>query len=407
MWRLISNELYKIIKKKKFWITFIVFVVILFLFGFQQYSSEKKYDSPEGQIEMTKTNIKTDKKSLQSGSLSAKERKNLKKTIASEQGKLKKLKKSEADKNLEWTRRVNKDLRTNKEDLIKANAKGKNEDIENATVAVSKDQYYLDNNINPYDQNYQSGDIVFSAFLDTKAFIEIIIVFMIIAVVTGDIVSSEYSPATIKMLLAKPVSRFKILLSKFIAIFAANAFLIIIPQILLFIVLGIRGGFPNMSSPIGVGKIYQYDKAVIAQNSQMGLSPVVGSTQIVSYAKFLIYVTGVDLLFIATCVSICFLISVLIKNSGIAIGSSVGIGLVMSIVGIMTLQGALPEALQKVSPYFPMTYASSDTLLYGFLAKRMNNPSITIGMAVGVFITYTLICFGISSLVFTKRDMLA
>lgn len=404
MWRLISNELYKIIKKKKFWITLVVFAVILFLFGFMQYSNEKKYDSPEGQIEMVKANIKTDKKSLQSGSLSANERKNLKKTISNEQGKLKRLKKDEADKNLEWTRRVNKDLRKNKEVLIQANAKGKNQDIENATVDISKDQYYLDNNINPYDT---TGDTVFSAFLDAKAFIEMIIVFMIIAVVTGDIVSSEYSPATIKMLLAKPVSRFKILLSKFIAIFAANVFLIIIPQILLFIVLGIKGGFPSMSSPVGIGTIYQYDKTVIVQNNQMGLSPVVGSTQIVPYSKYFMYVTGMDLLFIATCVSMCFLISVLIKNSGIAIGSSVGIGLVMSIIGIMALQGALPEALQKVSPYFPMTYASSDMVVYGLLAKRINNPSITIGMGIGVFIIYTLICFGISSLVFTKRDMLA
>lgn len=404
MWRLISNELYKIIKKKKFWITLVVFTVILFLFGFTQYSNEKKYSNPEQEIEMTKTNIKTDKKSLQSGSMNGNERKNLKKTIASEQDRLKKLKKSEADKNLEWTRRVTKDLRTNKEELIKANAKGKNEDIESATIAVSKDQYYLDNNINPYDDN---GHTVFDAFLDTKAFIEMLIVFMIIAVVTGDIVSSEYSPATIKMLLAKPVSRFKILVSKFIAIFAANVFLIIIPQILLFIVLGIKDGFPNMSSPIGVGTIYQYDKTVIVQNNQMGLSPVVGSTQIVPYAKYFMYVAGMDLLFIVTCVSICLLISVLIKNSGIAIGSSVGIGLVMSIVGIMALQGALPEALQKISPYFPMTYASSDMLVYGLLAKRINNPSITIGMGVGVFIIYTLICFGISSLVFTKRDMLA
>lgn len=404
MWRLISNELYKIIKKKKFWITFIVFTVILFLIGFMQYSNEKKYSNPEKQIEMTKTDIKTDKKSLQSGSMGAKERKNLKKTIVSEQARLKKLKKSEADKNLEWTRRVTKDLRTNKEALIKANAKGKNEDIENATVAVSKDQYYLDNNVNPYDE---TGDTVFYAFLDTKAFIEMIIVFMIIAVVTGDIVSSEYSPATIKMLLAKPVSRFKILLSKFIAIFASNVFLIIIPQIVLFIVFGIKDGFPNMSSPVGVGTIYQYDKAVMTQNNQMGLSPVVGSTQIVPYAKYFMYVTGMDLLFIVTCVSICFLISVLIKNSGIAIGSSVGIGLVMSIVGIMSLQGALPDALQKVSPYFPMTYSSSDMLVYGNLAKRINNPSVTIGMGVGVLIMYTLICFAISSLVFTKRDMLA
>lgn len=404
MWRLISNELYKIIKKKKFWITLIVFTAILFLFGFTQYSNEKKYSSPEKQIEMTKTDIKTDKKSLQSGNMSGNERKSLKKTIANEQARLKKLKKDEADKNLEWTRRANKDLRANKEALIKANAKGKNEDIENATTAVSKDQYYLDNNINPYDE---TGETVFSTMLGTKSFIEIIIVFMIIAVVTGDIVSSEYSPATIKMLLAKPVSRFKILLSKFIAIFAANVFLIIIPQVLLFIVLGITDGFPNMSLPIGVGTRYQYDKTVIIGKNQIGVSPVVGSTQIVPYAKYFMYVAGMDLLFIVTCVSICFLISVLIKNSGIAIGSSVGIGLVMSIFGIMAIQGALPDALQKISPYFPMTYASSDMLVYGLLAKRINNPSITIGMGIGMFIIYTVICFAISSLVFTKRDMLA
>ncbi|MCD2346792.1 ABC transporter permease subunit [Clostridium guangxiense] len=404
MWGLISNELYKIIKKKKFWVTLIVFAAILFLFGFFQYSNQKKYRSPEKRIEMTKTQIETNKKSLQSGGISANERKKVKQTIVQEEQSLKKLKKDEEDKNVEWTRRVEKDLRANKEELIKAKTKGKNEDIDNATTAVSKDQYYLDNNVDPYSE---TGKDVFSAFLNTKAFIEIIIVFMIIAVATSDIVSSEYSPATIKMLLAKPVSRFKILLSKFIAIFIANSFLIIIPQLLLFIALGTMDGFPNMLSPVTAGTKYQYDKAVIATNNQIGVSPIVGSTQIVSYAKYLLYVTGIDLLFIATCVSICFLISVLIKNSGIAIGSSVGIGLAMSILGIMMLQGSLPAVLEKVSPYLPMTYASSDMLVYGYLAKTIDNPSITMDMGVGVLVFYTIVCFVISSIVFMKRDMLA
>lgn len=61
MWPLISNELYKIIKKKKFWITFIVFFALFLAYSIVQYSSEKKYYEPKQRIAMDKLEIKTEK----------------------------------------------------------------------------------------------------------------------------------------------------------------------------------------------------------------------------------------------------------------------------------------------------------------------------------------------------------
>lgn len=404
MWGLISNELYKIIKRKKFWITFIVFLAIFMAYSVLQYSNSKKYSEPKQRIEMYKAEIKSYKNELKSANVKGNQRKKMKQSIKESEKTIKDLQKQESEKDLNWQIRLNKDLRDKKHALIKAKGKGKNEDIENASIDVMTTQYYVDNNINIYDK---AGDNALEGFLDSKAFVQIIVLFIIIAVVTSDIVSFEYSNVTIKMLLAKPASRFKILLSKFIAILGANVFLVMVPQIITYFVLSFMDGFPNLSEVMTVGTVYQYDPSVVLSNSEVGVSPVLGSSYIISTGKYLIYMAGLDLLFILGCVSICFLISTLIKNSAVTIGVSVGIGLVMSIIGIMTLSGAIPKALSKITPYLIMTYSSTDMILSGLMAKRANNPMITVSMGIGVFIVYTVVCFGISAFVFCKRDVLA
>ncbi|PJI08247.1 MULTISPECIES: ABC transporter permease subunit [Clostridium] len=404
MWGLISNELYKIIKRKKFWITFIVFLAIFMAYSVLQYSNSKKYSEPKQRIAMYKAGIKSYKSELKSASVKADQRKKIKQSIKEDEKNIKDLQKQESEKDLNWQMRLNKDLRDKKHALMKAKGKGKNEDIEKANMDVMTAQYYVDNNINIYNK---AGDNALEGFLDSKAFVQIIVLFIIIAVVTSDIVSFEYSSVTIKMLLAKPASRFKILLSKFIAILGANVFLVMVPQIITYFVLSFMDGFPNLSEVMTVGTLYQYDPSVVLSNGETGISPVLGSSYIISTGKYLIYMAGLDLLFILGCVSICFLISTLIKNSAVTIGVSVGIGLVMSIIGIMTLSGAIPKALSKITPYLIMTYSSTDLILSGLMAKRANNPMITVSMGIGVFIVYTVVCFGISAFVFSKRDVLA
>ncbi|AAK78123.1 ABC-2 type transport system permease protein [Clostridium acetobutylicum] len=404
MWPLISNELYKIIKKKKFWITFIVFFALFLAYSIVQYSSEKKYYEPKQRIAMDKLEIKTEKKQLNSPGINAEQKKKIKQYIKQDEKDIKDKKKEDASKDLDWHLRLNKELIQKKYEYIKDKGKGKNEDTEDASISVMKDEYYRDNNLNPYDK---TGDLAMDSFLSSKAFMQILVVFIIIAVATSDIVSSEYSPATIKMLLAKPASRAKILFSKFIAILVGNIFIIGIPQVITYLILSFMNGFPNLSQPIAVGRMYQYDSSVILSNHNVGVSPILGSSYLITEGKYLLYLALLDLLFILGCVSICFLISVLIKNSAITIGINVGLGVVMSIIGLMTLEGAIPKALSAITPFLIMTYSSTDVLLMGDMAKRANNPGITVGMGIVVFIVYTVVCMGISTFVFSKKDMLA
>lgn len=111
-------------------------------------------------------------------------------------------------------------------------------------MAINK--YILENKININKQNnlnYQLRTIV----EDYEIFI-IIIIFM----VAGTIVSDEFHSGTIKLLLIKPYSRCKILLSKYIAccfmIIFSIAFLILI-QLL---VGGVLFGFDSLSIPVVV-----------------------------------------------------------------------------------------------------------------------------------------------------------
>ncbi|URZ09025.1 ABC transporter permease subunit [Clostridium felsineum] len=404
MWQLISNELYKIIKKKKFWITFLVFLIIFIGYSMIQYSSEKKYSNPKERIAMDKLQINMEKKDLNGKSTSASGKKSIRNNIATYEKDIKELKKEEESKNVDWQLRLRKELMEKKHEYIRDKGRGKNADAEKVNVKILEDEYDQNNNINPYDK---TGDSALSAFLNSKAFIQILVVFIIIAVLTSDIVSSEYSPATIKMLLSKPVSRVKILISKFVAILFANIFVIGLPQLITYFVLSFMDGFENLSQPISIGTIYQYDSSVILSNHEIGVSPILGSSYLITEGRYLLYLALLDVLFILASVAICFLISVLIKNSAVTIGTSVGVGLVMSIIGLMTLEGAVPKLLSAVTPFLIMTYSSTDLLLSGGMASRANNPSITVSTGILVFIIYTVVCFGISTFVFSRKDMLA
>ncbi|MCS4479356.1 ABC transporter permease [Clostridium botulinum] len=65
--------------------------------------------------------------------------------------------------------------------------------------------------------------------------------------------SGENNPPTIKFLLSKPISRGKILLSKFIASIISIVLSLFICEFLAFLIIGIAFKFGSLLSPIVVG----------------------------------------------------------------------------------------------------------------------------------------------------------
>ena len=76
-------------------------------------------------------------------------------------------------------------------------------------VEIGKNEYAIEHNIDP---NQMTG---WEFVEDATGLMTLITIFA--AVIAGDIVASEFTWGTIKLLLIRPVSRTKILLSKYVA----------------------------------------------------------------------------------------------------------------------------------------------------------------------------------------------
>lgn len=130
----------------------------------------------------------------------------------------------------------------------------------NAQNELKKDWYSLNNNI-PQQQYTLSAQSTVNSFIGTYS----IIITLFIIIIAGGIVSSEFSRNTIKLLLVRPVSRFKVLLSKLLAVYIIGYVLLFASMIIILISSGFIFGFDGLGSSvlkISNGNIYTQSYAV-------------------------------------------------------------------------------------------------------------------------------------------------
>jgi len=138
-----------------------------------------------------------------------------------------------------WRDRYEQDRQHLSETL---NANGASPGNEQLTQELMKIEYALEHDIPPVHATMWSG------VMDSTGFI--ILVTIMTVVVAGDIVASEFTWGTIKMLLIRPASRAKILLSKYLASFLF-ALLLLLALLSFSIVLnGILTGFSGFGQPM-------------------------------------------------------------------------------------------------------------------------------------------------------------
>jgi ABC-2 type transport system permease protein len=112
---------------------------------------------------------------------------------------------------------------------------------------VQQLQYYLDNDINPQTPNA----VTFTrTFMDNA--VSLFIPLMILAI-ASDLVSSERSTGTIKMLLTRPVRRWRILFSKLATLTLYVSLIIITTVVLCYLISGLVFGYSGWREPVFVG----------------------------------------------------------------------------------------------------------------------------------------------------------
>lgn len=406
LFTLIRNELRKILRRGKTWVVLGLFAAFLILLAIGNNVGEKnakRYNAPERRIESIDHQIAYQKENLTSKekSLSAAEYAKLKtdtekhiKALEEQKKSFEEIKNNPSKSNDLWKIKLDNDI-TELETSLKDNSIPDNYKA-NMQNELKNLKYLKDNNIKPMDHSEFTSYNYFSALL------KILGVFMLgigLAIFMSDIVSGECTPATLKFLLIQPVSRGKVLLSKFISIVLASLVMILSLEGVAFLVIGLLKGFGNSNYPMNYGTKYIFDLGNI-QNGANPLIEVANSTSIISLSNFTLKAILLQCLFIVACCTFIFMISTLVKSSMISMAISTG-----TLIGCSILNEALPQ-FRKVSFLLFSSYGDSGSLLDGSISVFFNKPTVTMQFGIIVMIAWIVICYLISHLVFSKKDIL-
>ncbi|WP_336865978.1 ABC transporter permease [Peribacillus frigoritolerans] len=173
---------------------------------------------------------------------------------------------------------------------------------EQLQVSLKQQQYYLDHDINPSEP----GAATFTRmFLENAIDLFIPLLIMIVA---SDMVSSENSQGTIKLLLTRPVERWKILLSKYVTLLLSVSIIVAVTALLSYLLSGIVFGYQGWGAP------------VITGFELKGADVDVSQVRLVEQWKFLLMDLGLVWLVAVVVGTLSFMLSVLVRSTPAGMG---------------------------------------------------------------------------------------
>ncbi|MGE7780060.1 ABC transporter permease [Peribacillus sp. NPDC097264] len=174
---------------------------------------------------------------------------------------------------------------------------------EQLQVTLKQQQYYLDHDINPSEP----GAATFTRmFLENSIDLFIPLLIMIVA---SDLVSSESSQGTIKLLLTRPVKRWQILLSKYITLLLAVSLIVAMTAFLAYFLSGLVFGYHGWNAPTITG-------FGINGGGEVDISQV----RMVQQWKFLLMDMGLVWLVAVVVGTLSFMLSVLVRSTPAGMG---------------------------------------------------------------------------------------
>jgi ABC-2 type transport system permease protein len=181
-------------------------------------------------------------------------------------------------------------------------------------------------------------------------------------IIAADSVAGEFSSGTIKLLLIRPASRSKILLSKYAATLLFAIVLICTLFISAFLISGILEGFSHL-----------------ADGTAGHVLAIYGSSSI-------------EMLLIVT---LAFMLSTVFRSSSLAIGMSLG----LLFIG--------PLLVQLIAKYSWAKYYLFSNTLSQYVNHTPLMEGLTLPFSIGILLAYFLLFNLLSWVIFTKRDVAA
>lgn len=257
-------------------------------------------------------------------------------------------------------------------------SRDRDDDQAETRVRIEQLKYYIDNNINPLDN---SAAKFTTQFMEQSIFLFLPLLIIILA---GDMVSGESANGTIKLLLTRNVPRWKILLSKYIALLMMEIILLLMAAVISVAVSGIFFGYGGWMTPVATGFTVLGDK--------LDTTGVVNIPQ----WQYIVMVYGLAYFVSIVVGTISFMISVLVRST------SASIGIMMSaLIGGTFLSYFIAD--WQVTRYLFMVNLRLPDYLSGSFQPI---AGINMGFSVAVLSIWAIAALIISFTYFTKQDVL-
>jgi ABC-2 type transport system permease protein len=270
-------------------------------------------------------------------------------------------------KNGDWRTQLEQQQTNNKTILEDSNLnKEYRKQVSNDLLLV---EHQLNNDISPMDTTMWGPiniltDLVF-------------LITLFVVIVAGDSLAGEFSTGTIKLLLIRPASRLKIMLSKYYALIIFGIFLLILLFISSFLINGILYGFSGLDQTyysVSTEGVIQQQSAFVHIWSEY----LLGAVETVMYVTF------------------AFMISAVFRSSAMAIGIS--IFAMFAGVGVAAIFQQYAWSKYLIFPNMDLSQ---------HLDGNPFRDEMTMGFSVAVLVIYFVIFNILSWAVFTRRDVAA
>jgi ABC-2 type transport system permease protein len=394
MIKLIYNEIIKLVKRPKTLVVLICFIALVCLVCFGAYKNDEsmaKYQSSDFQIKNMQESIGYMKQELKNDKIPEDQKKSIEQNIADMENQIKSLQESK-DKPYDYKEDINNQIKRIDENISHVTDENQKNSF---TLEKQKLQRQLELGISPRNENKLNG---FTYLKDLFTILGAIFLAAGIAIFSSDMVSGEYTPATMKFLLIQPVSRGKVLFAKYITVLISVVTAIFSVEGISYLIMGIIFGFGNSKNPVITGARYMFDMS----KTEGGMHPmkiVPGSQYLTNTGSFTVKVLLFQLLFMIAVTTFVFMISTVFKSSMVSMAVSTIVIVVFSIV--QNIPGTT-----KIAPYFFTMYGDGANLLNGSYSMSLKQPNLTPTFGIIVLIIWTVVSYIIAHTAFVKKDIL-
>ncbi len=245
---------------------------------------------------------------------------------------------------------------------------------------ISRLQYHLDHNVNPDEA---SGPLFTRGFANAAS--ALLLLPLLALVFAADIVSSEFSEGTIKLLLTRPVGRSRVLASKLVALMLAISLTVLFGGIVAYLFGGLAYGYRGWGAPVLTGFRISGETFDAA------------SVRSVTLWKDTILVFGLAWFAAAAVGAIGFLTSVLLRSTAASMGTMFAALILGTILPRLASSWEFQKYLFVTHLPLPDYYSGTPAPIAG----------LTLGFSVAVLALWAATAIAVAFVVFAQRDVLA